>query len=134
MDTNKVWCLVHVRYCTDDISMEPLGVYTDIETAMEYLASLEELTIDTSKEDFFDVISYRLNGKPDLITLLEEKKRELEEALENALLRLMQRGDIDQVIGEDGEFYYKLTDFGKSKANTLKNKISKFKRRNKKDE
>ncbi len=131
---NKVYCLVHVRYHTDDISMEPIGIYTDIELAMDHLNSLEELTTGDNKEDFFDVVSYKMNTKPDLITLLEEKKREQQELLENALLRLMQRGDIDQVIGEDGEFYYKLTDFGKSAANTLKKKISKFRRRNKKDD
>tara|TARA_R100000008_G_scaffold72818_1_gene51108 strand:- start:133 stop:477 length:345 start_codon:yes stop_codon:yes gene_type:complete len=114
--------------------MEPIGIYTDIELAMDHLNSLEELTTGDNKEDFFDVVSYKMNTKPDLITLLEEKKREQQELLENALLRLMQRGDIDQVIGEDGEFYYKLTDFGKSAANTLKKKISKFRRRNKKDD
>ena len=128
MRNNKkgVYCLVHIKYFNKEISVEPIGVYTELELAMDYLNELEELISNDSDEDFFDIIKYKINSKPDLIELLEEKQKQHQEIIEDAIVRLMQKGDVEQLIGEDGEFYYKLSDFGKKKSETVQEKLDKF--------
>lgn len=130
----RVFCLVHIKYYNQEISVDPIGIYSELEIAMDYLNDLEELMTNNSDEDFFDVITYKINTKPDLIEALEEQKKKQDEIIENAIIRLMQKGDVEQLIGEDGEFYYKLSDIGKKKSETVTEKLEKFlKSRKKKD-
>ena len=50
----------------------------------------------------------------------------LEDNVESVLIRLMKKGVIDQLIDEDGNFCYVLTDEGKKMKNFLPEKIRKM--------
>ena len=39
---------------------------------------------------------------------------------------LMKKGYVDQLVGEDGHFYYTLTDFGKDQMKSIPEQIKKF--------
>ena len=41
-------------------------------------------------------------------------------------MELMNKGYVDQLIGEDGNFYYTLTDMGKDKMKSMPEQIKKF--------
>ena len=44
----------------------------------------------------------------------------MEKELEESIIKLMKRGIIDQLIGEDGNFYYTLTEKGDKEIKDLK--------------
>ena len=50
----------------------------------------------------------------------------LEQTIQDAVLKLMKDGLVDQLIGEDGNFYYTLTDVGKDKMKSMPENIKKF--------
>ena len=70
-------------------------------------------------ENTYDVLEFYLDEPPMLLTLFENKKKELEESVEKTIISLMKKGIVDQLIGEDGYFYYKLTDKGKIKLDDM---------------
>jgi len=55
-----------------------------------------------------------------LLDFLEKREEVKNETLSDILIGLMKKGLVDQLIGEDGNFYYVLTDLGKE---TSKNKL-----------
>jgi hypothetical protein len=73
----------------------------------------------------FDVLEFSLDAKPPMLTFLEKSKTRLEDNLSKSLITLMKRGLIDQLVGEDGHFYYVLTERGEKLSDSLPKDIKK---------
>ncbi len=132
-------------------SMEPIGNYTDMETALAHVSQLEELwsKLGNNKyeEAVFDIIDFELDEQPYLLDYLKNVDTTLQDdvsdqliklmgkgykfdklmgedglgqtltdGLSDQLTKLMDEGLVDQLVGEDGHFYYRLTDSGKKIA------------------
>jgi len=110
---------------SDSIAIDPVSVHSDLEVAMNYAEKLEGFNKTNNFlqpmgiENTYDVLEFYLDEPPMLLTLFENKKKELEESVEKTIISLMKKGIVDQLIGEDGYFYYKLTDKGKIKLDDM---------------
>ncbi len=110
---------------TDSIAIDPLSIHSDLEKAIGYCTELESFNetnnfyLANNIEVTYDVLEFILDEPPILLTLLEKKKKLLEENVEEAIINLMKQGVVDQLIGEDGNFYYKLTKEGRKKLKDM---------------
>lgn len=97
------------------MSMEPVGVYSSAKKALKHVKNLENLTATDEEENeiIYDIIEYNVDEDPPLLEWLKRQKEQHEKQIEEAVVDLMKKGMIDQLIGEDGNFYYTLTDLGK---------------------
>lgn len=101
--------------------------------ALKHIKKLEELTVKNDEEEImYDIIEYILDEEPPFIGWLEEQKEKHFKEIEENITDLMKKGMIDQLIGEDGNFYYTLTDLGK-KAMDQGGVVNNFKKFFKKD-
>ena len=115
-------------------SVEPLGVYSELEIAMDYVYKLESATTNDKsmfEETVYDVMEFDMDDEPLMLSWLKKEKQMLEDTIQEAVLKLMQDGLVDQLIGEDGHFYYTLTDIGKDKMKSMPEQIKKFFRKGK---
>ena len=97
-----------------------------MKTALKYADELEAFN-NTSKyfpngevELMYDVLEFKLDEPPMMLDLMKKRKKALENSLEQAIIDLMDKGILDQLVGEDGHFYYVLTDKGREKIKTIK--------------
>lgn len=121
-DEEYVFALVMVTYDTMSGSMgiEPIGMYSSIKKALKYATELESATNRSKttlsqEECMFDVLEFRLDEKPPILDLLKKRKLELEKDVDRTIIKLMKGGILDQLIGEDGNFYYTLTKKGEQR-------------------
>lgn len=118
----------------DSMSIEPVGIYSTLKKALEYSYELESLT-ETNKnvEVTFDVLEFKIDESPFILDFLRKRKNKVEKDTDEAIIKLMKTGIVDQLVGEDGNFYYTLTEKGKDKIKdmNLPKYISKlFKKKN----
>lgn len=124
--------IVLIEKFKDSYSIEPVGVYTDLEIALDYTDQLEDITRpqkdSKNKKPFaiFDILEFEFDKKPILLEFLEKDKDRLESGVEKMLIKLMKKGFVDQLIGEDGYFYYILTESGKKAIKGLPPHIRKY--------
>ena len=122
----RIYVLVSVEMLRrEDFTVDPVGVYTNMEEAIKYAVELEDAFKDVS-DVMFDVLEFDLDEKPPLLEILKKQRQMLEDNVESVLIRLMKKGVIDQLIDEDGNFCYVLTDEGKKMKNFLPEKIRKM--------
>ena len=108
-------------------SVEPLGIYSTLEEALDYSGQLEENTPKSSSiETVYDVFEFTLGEEPTLLKFLKAQQKMVEESVQESIITLMKKGYVDQLIGEDGHFYYTLTDFGKDQMKSIPEQIKKF--------
>lgn len=127
MSKQSVFIIVMVSYDdkSDSIAIDPVSVHSELEVAMNYAEKLEGFNKTNNFlqpmgiETTYDVLEFYLDEPPMLLTLFENKKKQLEESVEQTIISLMKEGIVDQLIGEDGYFYYKLTDKGKIKLDDM---------------
>jgi len=101
-------------------SIEPVGVFEDLEEAIDYASKLEDIhqspeNVDTS----YDILDFNLNEKPQILSFLEKTTRSLEDEITLVLMSLMDKGYVEQLIGDDGRFYYELTEKGEGIAEEM---------------
>lgn len=114
----KIYVIIMIVQEDDLISMEPVGVFSSLKKATKYANQLHDLTIEDEYETdiVYDILEYDLDEKPSLINWLTQQKEKQTAEIEKTVTELMKSGIIDQLIGEDGKFYYTLTDIGKEAA------------------
>jgi len=115
-------------------SVEPIGIYSELEVALDYAEELEKYTTDDKdmfQETVYDVMEFEVDQEPLMLSWLKKEKQILESSIQKAVLDLMKDGLVDQLIGEDGHFYYTLTDLGKERMKAMPEQIKKFFRRGK---
>lgn len=113
-------------------SVEPIGAYTDLELALDHVTELEEAMPDETENSIFDILEFDLDTRPIFLEFLQIEKEMVQKNLEKAIISLMKDGLVDQLIGEDGNFYYSLTDLGQEEATKIPKSIKKFFKRKKK--
>lgn len=129
----KTYIIVVISIDDKTMSIEPLGVFSSMKKALKHIKKLEELTIQNDEEEImYDVVEYNLDEEPPFINWLKEQKEKNDKEIEKAVVDLMKKGMIDQLIGEDGNFYYTLTDLGE-KAMNQGGVVNNFKKFFKKD-
>ena len=101
---------------TDSMSIEPVGIYRTLKKALKYSNELEDAT-DKNKhiEVAYDVLEFKLDEEPFMLDFLKKRKERLDKKTDEAIIDLMKRGIVDQLVGEDGNFYYTLTHRGREK-------------------
>ena len=134
--TKSIFVLVCVEITLDttlgnSYSIEPVGVFDDLGEAIEYATKLEDIhqspeNVDTS----YDVLDFNLNEKPKILSFLERKTKSLEDEITSVLISLMKKGYVEQLIGDDGRFYYELTDKGQGIAEEMPKLVKELFRRN----
>ncbi len=134
MALEKIYILVVIELTAmDTLSVEPMGVYTDLHEATKYSDKCQKLLPNLeSAQTMFDVLEFSLNAKPPMLTFLEKTKNRIEDKLSKTLIKLMKSGLIDQLVGEDGHFYYVLTKRGEKLKDSLPKEIKKHFRKKRK--
>tara|TARA_R100000008_G_scaffold61949_2_gene39232 strand:+ start:610 stop:999 length:390 start_codon:yes stop_codon:yes gene_type:complete len=97
-----------------DYGIEPIGMYSTLELALEYIEKLEEVTPEN--DCMYDVFEFAVDEKPLMLEFLEKRTKFQKEAVEEVVIDLMKKGLVDQLVGEDGNFYYTLTKLGEKLA------------------
>ena len=127
---NIAYVIILIEKFKDSYSVEPVGVYTDLEVALDYTDKLEDMIKPPkgSKKPYaiFDILEFEIDKKPMLLEYMQKDKDRLENGVEKMLVKLMKKGLVDQLIGEDGHFYYVLTDSGKKIIKGLPPHIRKY--------
>jgi fibronectin type 3 domain-containing protein len=119
---------------SDSMSIEPVGVCSTLKKALAYSLELEDLTERNKNVELtFDVLEFKIDESPFILDFLRKRKSKVEKDTDEAIIKLMKTGIVDQLVGEDGNFYYTLTEKGKDKIKgmNLPKYISKlFKKKN----
>ena len=127
---NIAYVIILIEKFKDSYSVEPVGVYTDLEVALDYTDKLEDMIKPPkgSKKPYaiFDILEFEIDKKPMLLEYMQKDKDRLENGIAKMPVKLMKKGLVDQLIGEDGHFYYVLTDSGKKIIKGLPPHIRKY--------
>ena len=103
----EVFVLEIIHQNGDSFSIEAIGVYSSEDAALEAIGALPDETDD-----------YVYNIE--VFNLDEDPRNFISEAdVMNEVKNLMDMGIVDQLIGEDGKFYYTLTEAGKEIGDNL---------------
>lgn len=117
-----------------EYAIEPLGVYSSLKKAIKYVEELESVTRD---EDncMYEIFEYELDNKPIALDWLKKYKENSEAEVNKIVMSLMKQGLVDQLIGEDGNFYYRLTKLGEEIAGSdnVPKSLKDFQEKNKKN-
>ena len=116
MKNDKVYVLTMISFDDDIIQSDPVGVYSSLSKGMAELIKLEQKLERAKVNDvFYDLHVFKLNESPQMTEYLEEKLNKDEIAMD-----FMKRGYVEQLIGDDGKFYYRLTKKGSEYKNYIK--------------
>lgn len=103
----KAFVLEVIHQNGDSFSIEAIGVYSSEDAALEAIGTLPDET-----DDYVYII--------ETFNLDEDPRNFISEAdVMDEVKNLMDEGLVDQLIGEDGEFYYTLTEAGKEIGDNL---------------
>ena len=109
----KIYVVQMVVIKNAGFSIEPVGAYSSVKKAIHSLEECEAyITPKQAEYTTFEIVSLELNAPAEFI----EWFKKANDVLEKETKSLMDRGYVDQLIGEDGQFYYTLTDKGKKIA------------------
>ena len=108
MNKVKLYTVEIIMETGKSFSIETLGIYSSQEKAIEAIRALPMET----EHMMYNIGEFILDDPP---------HNEYED-LSTEIKNLMDKGIIDQLIGEDGLFYYQLTDKGKEMAKVKRSK------------
>lgn len=121
---------------TDDLekwlegqTYEPVAIYTNLEDADFWAEKLTEQIKGTADEYLvhFDILGMEVDqDPPQLLTDLIDEEKLLKNKIEEILIKLMKKGFVEQLIGEDGRFYYEITDSGREMYENLPPDIKEY--------
>ena len=86
-------------------TVEAVGVYSSEEFALE---AIKELPLETN-DCVYDIQDFEVDASA----------KDFMDGIQSDLKNMMDMGVVDQLIGEDGQFYYELTDAGKEMGKNL---------------
>ncbi len=113
----------------DGQTYEPVAIYGDLEDASYWLEQLIDQIKGTADEGrtSFDIIGMELDqDPPQLLIDLKHEEEILKSTVQEILVKLMKEGLVDQLIGEDGKFYYEITDVGREKIKDMPTNIKDY--------
>ena len=101
----KIFALEVIMGDPTNLSIETIGVYTSEKRA---LRALQNLPAETDGL-VYNIEAFEVNAEP----------RDIFQDTYQDVKRLMDEGIIDQLVGEAGKFYYKLTEMGSEIAKKM---------------
>jgi DNA-binding PadR family transcriptional regulator len=104
----KIYVLEEVCRIGGSFSIETIGVYSSQELIEKAISTLPEET----KDYVYNIEIFHLNDPPKGFIITEEEIME-------EIKKMMDMGLVDQLVGEDGNFYYSLTEAGKQMGETI---------------
>ena len=105
----KLYILIMVVAKDEFFSIEPIGVYSSLKIANKNMKECQKyISPAHEKATAFEVIDMIMNEEASFLQWYKEAAN----MLDNETKSLMDKGYIDQLIGEDGEFYYNITEKG----------------------
>lgn len=116
------YVIIAISTYNDTVNVEPIGVYSSLENAVKYINELKKF----NSVYVFDVLEYEVDCAPHLLKFLNKEKESYENMIEEDIINLMNQGLLDQLIGEDGHFYYSITEKGKEYLINTKKNFNKF--------
>lgn len=102
----KIFVLEVITGSIENMSIETVGVYENKKLA---LGALHILPMETHNM-IYNIEVFEMNASP----------RDIVSDTDAEIRRLMDEGVIDQLVGEDGRFYYVLTEAGNNIAKKMK--------------
>ncbi len=99
--------------------MDPVGAYDDLDEATEWVDRLDKINTNP-KHEIFDVIDFDIGDQPIIMDQMQKLWESTQDTRTKYVQDMMDKGWIDQLIGEDGNFYYKITPTGKKVVNRSK--------------
>lgn len=119
----KLYIILLIAVDDSVLSLEPVGVFSTVKKANSWIKKLESLTVLSDEYNIvYDIIEYDLDTEPPLMEWLKQRQEKNQQNIEESIADLMKKGMIDQLVGEDGHFYYTLTDLGKEEVIARNNK------------
>ena len=107
----KIYALEVIMGPVGNMSIETIGMYT---TKLRAVQAMEKLPAPTD-ELVYNIEQFKVDDEP----------RDIFQDNHQDVKRLMDEGIIDQLVGEDGRFYYVLTEMGYEIARRIDIKIDK---------
>ena len=108
MKIEAVYILIMISIQDDMVQSDPVGVYSSLGKGMAELIKLEQKIEKANVDDvFYDLQMFKLDEDPEMTEHIEDRLNKDEIAMD-----FIKRGYVEQLIGDDGEFYYRLTEQG----------------------
>lgn len=136
----KVYVIVMIEGDLEEhgFAVEPLGVFSSEKKAIKYAKELQDLTPKNGAEVVYDVFDFGLDDEPFMLAFMKKQKEISDDLAQEMIIDLMKEGMVDQLIGEDGRFYYTLTKLGQKMFNEMKTgvpeNVKKFLRKRQNDD
>jgi len=111
-----MYVIVRVEDVGGTFTVDPCGIYTDEGDAFDWIEKLEELNKNPDAV-VFDALEFEVDEEPPILGSMQTDRQALIDHTDKTLHSLLQRGMIEQLVGEDGKFYYEMTSKG---ATTMK--------------
>lgn len=119
-----VYILVRIEDLDGEFTIDPLGVYSHVDNALNWMDKLSSL--NTNPNDVvFDALEYEIDEEPILLSFMKQEREKLIDMVDATLASLIKKEMIEQYIGEDGNFCYELTTKGRSAMSGIPGKILK---------
>jgi hypothetical protein len=119
-----VYVLVKIEDLHGEFTVDPLGVYTDADNALNWIDKLASLNTNPNNVAF-DALEYETDEEPILLSFMKQEREKLIDMVDATLASLIKKEMIEQYIGEDGNFCYELTTKGRSAMSGIPGKILK---------
>jgi len=92
--------------------IETVGIYSTEHLAEHYKnMCTNDLNMDEKTWMIFEYREIALDRAPDFITLSNNVS--IQDEVDKILFNMVKKGYLEQLVGEDGKFYYELTDKGR---------------------
>jgi len=108
-----MYVLVRIEDIEGTFTVDPCGVYSEPDDAFDWMTELELLNKDPENV-IFDALEFDLDEEPAVLGWMKGEKQALIDNIDKTLRSLCERGMIEQLVGEDGRFYYELTHKGET--------------------
>ena len=119
-----VYVLIKIEDHNGQFTVDTLGVYNDVDDAMNWIKQLESL--NTNPLDVcFDALEYEMDDEPIILTFMKQERERLIDTVDSTLLSLIKKELIEQYVCEDGNFSYELTTKGRSVMSGIPGQILK---------
>ncbi len=110
----KLYIIVMIIPTDEGFSMEPVGAFSTLAKATNCVLELDSYTEDGEDgEPLYEILEYDVDAEPPLLDFLKKESKIRLDEIEKNIIQMMKDGLVDQLIGEDGNFYYTLTELGK---------------------
>ena len=107
--------------------LHPVASYTEEKDAEYWAKECSDALYGKDKEcTTFFVVRIEEDQEPSYLTLYKNFIEKERDDKDQAIMSLMDKGIIEQLIGEDGEFYYDLTDKGRKVADSYSVDLGKY--------